>query len=329
MGIANSPETDELLHIEKLTVGYETATCTIQPALQCVTFSLKKGQCAAILGESGSGKTTLARAIVQLLPPAGRVIGGHVLFCGLNLTALPERRMQTIRGTGIAMLFQESALALNPVMRAIDQVVEVIRAHSRDDRHIVRSRAKQLLEEMYLADEYKVELSYPHQMSGGQRQRLMLAMSLASKPKLLIADEPTSSVDDEIRTQIILMLKQARDKYGLSVLWITHDPQDLTDLADRVLVFYAGQLVEDAAADDLMARPLHPYTRLLLSAAPPAVGVSKTTGKRLPVFRGPIADVGCPFAPRCPERLSSCSERLPLLVQLPNDRLVRCLRYVD
>ena len=322
-------EADELLQVDKLTVGYRTAGSPIHRALDRVSFTLQKARCTVILGESGSGKTTLARAIVQLLPPAGKVIEGHVNFCGQDLTAVPERQMQAIRGSGLAMIIQEPALALNPVIRAIDQVVEVIRAHSPDDHRSARRRARQLLDQVGLTGEYNVELAYPHQMSGGQRQRLLLAMSLAAKPKVLIADEPTSAVDDDTKAQINLVLKKARDTFGLSILWITHDPTDVSALADTVLVLYAGQLMEEAPADDLIGRPLHPYTRLLLAAAVSDCAVSRRVDQRLPVFPGPIAEVGCPFAPRCPERLPLCSEQIPLLVQLPNDRRVRCVRYVD
>jgi len=328
MSCSATAEADDLLQVENLTVEYGPTAFPTRRALQGVSFSLRKNQCATILGESGSGKTTLARTIVQLLPSAGRVIEGTIVFGGQNLTALSERRLQAIRGPGIAMMFQEPALALNPVMQALDQVYEVIRAHSDCDRDVARRRARELLDEVHL-NEYKVELAYPHEMSGGQRQRLLLAMSLACKPSLLIADEPTSAVDDDLKGQISLVLKQARERYGLSILWITHDPQDVTNLADRVLIFYAGQLVEDAPAGDLVARPLHPYTRLLLAAAPQAADVAKLHGKRLPVFSGPVAHFGCAFAPRCPERLPACSERQPRLVHLPDSRRVRCVRYGD
>jgi peptide/nickel transport system ATP-binding protein len=321
-------ETDELLEVHNLTVRYETPAIATRPALDGVQFSLPKGQCAVILGESGSGKTTLARAIVRLLPSTGRVVEGRVVFCGNDLTSLPERQMQHIRGAGIAMMLQEPLFALNPAIRALDQVIEVLRAHSRENREKHKHRAKQILEKVRLSGDYNVEQAYPHEMSGGERQRLLLGMSLASKPSLLIADEPTSAVDDGTRTAINEGLKQARDEYGLSVLWITHDPQEVTALADRVLVFYAGELIEDAPAEDLMERPFHPYTRLLLAAAPPPLGVSRTGDKRLAVFPGPIADSGCRFAPRCPERLPSCLEQQPLLIRISNDRCVRCLRYV-
>jgi oligopeptide/dipeptide ABC transporter ATP-binding protein len=320
---------DELLQVENLTVGYRTEAGRIEHALCGVSFRLRRHQCAVILGESGSGKTTLARAILRLLPAAGRVIEGRILFNAEDLMALPESRMQTVRGAGITMMLQEPALALNPVMRAIDQVSEVIRASNSYSRETVERLATQSLEAMHLTGSDKVQLAYPHQMSGGQRQRLLLAMSLAAKPDLLIADEPTSSVDDELRAQISSILQQVRHGKGPAVLWITHDPQDIVSLADRVLVLYAGELVEDAPVDDLISRPLHPYTKLLLAAAPQPAGLSRKTDKRLPVFSGPVSMSGCRFAPRCPERLPVCSEGRPAFVQLGHDRSVRCVRYAD
>jgi len=262
---------------------------------------------------------------MRLLPPGGKIIGGRVVFHQQELTALSETRMQSIRGAGIAMMPQEQTLALHPLIRAVDQVAEVVRAHCEvvDD---ARSHAKELLQQMRLDGDGKLELAYPHEMSGGQRQRVLLAMTLAARPKLLIADEPTSAVDDEVRSEISLLIQQARERYGLSLLWITHRPEDVTAMADKVLVFYAGQLVEEAPAANLLEQPLHPYTRLLLACVPAQPG-TKPTSKRMPVFSGPIGNVGCSFAPRCPDRIQLCSERQPPLVQLAGNRHVRCVRY--
>ena len=313
-----------LLAIRNLTVGYGNGT----PALNGVTFDLHQGEILGVLGESGSGKTTLGFSILGLLPPGGRIIRGSIGFRDRDLSSLGERELEALRGSEISMIFQEPELALNPFLCALEQVQEVIRAHHRWPGRQCREEAMRVLAEVRLAQDPRLPSAYPHQLSGGERQRLVIAQALACKPALLIADEPVAALDSVLQAEWVGLIKDLRERHGLALLLITHDPSILAGLADRVLVLYAGRVVEDASLEQILGRPLHPYTRALLRAMPSVrAGEAK---KRLPVIAGSLQNsVGCPFEPRCPDRLPVCSREEPPEVMTEELGRVRCFHYVQ
>jgi oligopeptide/dipeptide ABC transporter ATP-binding protein len=268
------------------------------------------GEITGVLGESGSGKTTLALAVAGLLPPAARAVRGEVLFRGTDLLRQPERWLRALRGAAIALISQEPALALNPVMRAGTQIAEVVRAHRRWSGARCRGYAVEVLERLCGADAARIAGAYPHQLSGGQRQRVAIAQAVALEPALLIADEPTSALDPTIQADVLALLADLKRR-GSAILLVTHDPAVLAGIADRLLVMYAGRVVEQGGFAEVLSAPLHPYTRALLACVP------------RPGDRGPLAVIpgappdpaapppGCPFAPRCPEVFDPCNERDP------------------
>lgn len=290
-----------LLEVRGLGVAYGAAS-----AVEDATFHIAPGEVAGVLGESGSGKTTLALALAGLLPPAARAVRGEVLFRGTDLLREPERRLRALRGAEIAFISQEPALALNPVMRAGAQIAEVVRAHRRWSGAQCRRHAAAVLERLCGADAARIASAYPHQLSGGQRQRVAIAQAVALEPALLIADEPTSSLDPTIQADVLALLAGLKRR-GSAILLVTHNPAILTGLAGRMLVMYAGRIVEQGGFAEVLAAPLHPYTRALLACVP------------RPGARGPLAVIpgappdpaapapGCPFAPRCPEVFEPCN----------------------
>jgi oligopeptide/dipeptide ABC transporter ATP-binding protein len=306
-----------LLEVRGLTVAYGAAS-----ALEDATFHVEAGEMAGVLGESGSGKTTLALALAGLLPPAARVLRGAVLFRGTDLLGQPERRLRALRGAQIALISQEPALALNPVIRAGEQVAEVVRAHRRWSAGRCRQHARLALEKLCGADAGRIFDAYPHQLSGGQRQRVAIAQAVALEPALVVADEPTSSLDAALQADVLALLGELTLR-GSAVLLVTHNPGNLTGLANRVLVMYAGRIVEQGGFAEVWSAPLHPYTRALLACAP---RVGRRADGPLPTIPGAPADPaalppGCPFAPRCPERIEACAAEEPAGLR------VRCIRH--
>ena len=257
-----------LLSVRDLTTAFATGRGEIT-AIEDVSFDLDAGEILGIVGESGSGKSVTALTIMGLLPrPPARVAAGEVRFAGESLTGLPEARMQRIRGPGIAMVFQEPMTSLNPVFTIGEQVMETIRAHERLGRSAVFARAVELLDKVGIPSASARMGDYPHQLSGGQRQRVMLAIALSCRPRLLIADEPTTALDVTIQAQILDLILDLRDEFGMAVMIITHNMGVVAETADRVLVMYAGRIVEHAPVADLFDRPLHPYTQGLLRCVP-------------------------------------------------------------
>ena len=238
------------------------------PVVRDVSLTVGRGEIVGLVGESGSGKSMTALSVLRLVPPPGAIEAGRVLLDGVDLFTLPEREMRRVRGGRVAMVFQEPLTALNPVYTAGFQIAEVVRAHRKVSRRAARDEASRLLELVALPDPRRRLDDYPHQLSGGQRQRVMIAMALAAGPSLLLADEPTTALDVTIQAQILELLERLRGELGLSVLLITHDLAVVAETCDRVLVMQAGQIVEEAAVDDLFRAPAHPYTRLLLAAVP-------------------------------------------------------------
>jgi peptide/nickel transport system ATP-binding protein len=282
-----------------------------------VSFEVRAGQTLGIVGESGCGKSVTALSIMGLLPkPAGRIAAGRVLLDGVDLTVLPPEAMHDIRGRRISMIFQEPMTALNPVHRVGHQLVETLRLHSAvGDRKSARRRAVELLAEVGIPAPDQRFDEYPHQLSGGMRQRVLIAIALACSPDVLIADEPTTALDVTIQAQILDLIERLQAQRGMAVMFITHDLGVIAEIADQVVVMYAGKVVERAPVDSLFARPLHPYTRALLESMPQLQRHAKT---RLPVIAGMVPTPnalppGCRFANRCQFATAECQAEPPLV----------------
>jgi len=257
-----------LLDVQQLSVTFGGAS----PAVDDVSFQVAAGETLGLVGESGSGKSVTAFSILRLLQPPGRITGGRVIFQGRDLLALPEREMREVRGAGISLIFQEPMTALNPVMRVGDQIAEALLVHGRATRAEARARAVELLEAVRIPDAARRVRDYPHQLSGGMRQRVMIAIALACRPPLIIADEPTTALDVTIQAQVLELLRELKARYNLALLLITHDFGVIAEMADRVAVMFKGKIVEQGSVRDILRRPAHEYTRSLLAAVPGAGG---------------------------------------------------------
>ena len=267
-----------------------------------VSFELRPGEILALVGESGCGKSITALSILGLLPRQGRATGGEILYQGKNLLTMPEKELDEIRGKEIAMIFQDIMYSLNPVFSIGNQLMEGMRRHMGYSKEQAREKAEALLRRVGIQNAEEVMRKYPHMLSGGMRQRVMIAMALSCEPRILIADEPTTALDVTIQLQIMQLLMSLRDEYGMSILLITHDIGVVTEMADRVAVMYAGQCVEIAGTKELLEQPQHPYTQALMNAVP-AVGSDRN--QRLYSIPGTVPEnyqemTGCRFAPRCP-----------------------------
>ena len=316
-----------LLDVQGLTTAFMTGRGEIT-AIEEVSFSLKEGEILGIVGESGSGKSVTALTIMGLLPqPPARIAAGKVMFQGQDLTKLSGREMQRIRGPGIAMIFQEPMTSLNPVFSIGDQIMETIRAHENLPAAALRKRAIDMLDKVGIPSAARRLDDYPHQMSGGQRQRVMIAIALACNPKLLIADEPTTALDVTIQAQILDLLMDLRDEFRMAIMIITHNMGVIAETADRVLVMYAGRVIEEAPVARVFDHPVHPYTRGLLECVP-----SITEDRaRLIAIPGTLPDParrppGCRYSVRCRYAQPSCSEALPPLILEEADHWAACLR---
>ncbi len=318
------------LEIEDLAVEYTSRGATVR-VLPGVDLALNRGEVLGLVGESGSGKTTLALAILRLLPANGRVAGGRIVLGGAtDLAALSEESLRRVRGQRIAMVFQDPLTSLNPVFRIGSQMVDVQAAHCdhrvrRRDRSEYLARAVSLLGQVGLPDPEQIVRAYPHQLSGGMRQRVVIAMALSLEPELLIADEPTSALDVTLEAQILALLRKIRADRGLSILFVTHDLSVVAQICDRVVVMYAGQVVEEGAVADVFAAPQHPYTEALLAAIP-----SRThRGRTLATVPGQVPSLfseltGCRFASRCRYQKQICHSEAPRVVASGASEAVRC-----
>ena len=301
------------------------------PAVDGVSFDLGQGECLAIVGESGCGKTLLARALVNL-PPEGARVSGSVRLDGAELTGLSEEAWRRVRGGQIGLVFQEPASAFDPVSTVGAQITEAVRLHRSIGRRAARALAGDRLAEVGFPDPARGLEEYPHRLSGGMRQRAFLAMALAGDPKLLIADEPTTSLDATVAAQVMELLERLRRGRGLTLLLITHDLGLVARHSDRALVLYAGRTAEEAATEDLFREPRHPYTRGLLASAPRLAAVVAAPGARFPSIPGSVPDLpdrpggACVFAPRCPDRFDRCDRGEPGLLEVTRAR-VRCFLY--
>ncbi|MCY3857615.1 MAG: ABC transporter ATP-binding protein [Gammaproteobacteria bacterium] len=319
-----------LLSIENLSISFETDEGVVD-VIDDVSISLEEGETLGLVGESGCGKSVTALAVMGLLPkPAGRVTGGVIRFEGRDLTQLTSEQLSRVRGDQVAMIFQEPMTALNPVHRVGKQLGESYRLHHPNaSKAEIRSEALRLMDHVGIpAAERRLD-EYPHQLSGGMRQRVMIAMALSSRPRILIADEPTTALDVTIQAQILELLRDLQREYGMSIIFITHDLGVIAELASRVVVMYAGRIAEEASVETLFASPLHPYTRGLLDSIPRLESESKSV---LPTIPGVVPSidelpVGCRFSNRCEFAQDQCSINKPLLELATESRTVACLRW--
>jgi len=314
-----------LLQVENLTVQFRGERGWVT-AVEDVSFAVGEREALGIVGESGSGKSVTALSLLGLHARGGtRIPRGAVRYAGQDLLRASPRELRRIRGRDIAMIFQDPMSSLNPVLTIADQITETLRLHQGLDRAAARKRAVELLDLVRIPDAARRVDEYPHRMSGGQRQRVMIAIAIACAPKLLIADEPTTALDVTIQAQIIDLLRDLRERLGMSVILISHDLGVIAEFAQRVMVMYAGRVVELAPVAPLFAKPLHPYTELLLAAIPPI----DADVHRLPTIPGTIPDPedaidGCRFHVRCPYALAECAAVAPALLPTPIDRFSRC-----
>jgi oligopeptide/dipeptide ABC transporter ATP-binding protein len=314
---------ETVLAVEHLTTGFDTPGRFV-PAVIDVSFHLRKGETLCLVGESGSGKSLTAFSILGLIRPPGRIAGGAILYEGRDLRRLSEREMQQVRGGGIALIFQEPMTALNPVFTIGTQIEETLIVHGRATRRTARHKAIELLETVRVPEAARRVREYPHQLSGGLRQRALIALSLACDPDVLIADEPTTALDVTIQAQILDLLRDLQQRFGLSLLLITHDLGVVAEMADRVAVMYAGRIVEEAAVADLFADPKHPYTRGLLGSIPGGAPGSPLTAIPGTVPAPGSLPPGCCFTPRCPSRFDPCPTAHPGVTDFGGGRTVKC-----
>ncbi len=324
---APSQPKEALLSVQHLETTFSTETGKLV-AVDDVSFDIRPGEVLGLVGESGCGKTVTSKSILRLIPdPPGRISGGKVLFEGQDLVSLSERAMRSVRGNRIAMIFQEPMTALNPVLRVGDQVAETLVLHQPAlSKSARRERVLELLIQVGIPSPTTRIDEYPHQLSGGMRQRVMIAMALACKPKLLIADEPTTALDVTIQAQVLRLMLRLRSELGTSILLITHDLGVIAEVCDRVVVMYAGRVVEEASVDDLFHRPQHPYTEALLRSIPKR---GRKTSARLATIAGLVPDLrklppGCRFQDRCDRAQARCRDQEPQLTTQADGSSVRC-----
>ncbi|HEV8435009.1 MAG TPA: ABC transporter ATP-binding protein [Thermoanaerobaculia bacterium] len=322
---------DAILEVENLRTSFFTADGVVH-AVDNVSFNVRRGEAVALVGESGCGKSVTAMSIMRLVAPPGKITGGSIKFRGRDLAELSEREMRTVRGNDIAMVFQEPMTSLNPVFKIGWQVAEAIRIHKDVSKKEAWRMAGEMLELVSIPDPIKRLDDYPHQLSGGMRQRVMIAMALSCDPELLIADEPTTALDVTIQAQIMELLGRLQERLGLAILLITHDLGVVAEFCERVVVMYTGRVVEEASVRDLFERPAHPYTRGLLKSLPSVTSNEK--GARLPTIKGMVPPItslpsGCKFNPRCPDVMEICYGKEPALMPVGEGQSARCYLHGD
>ncbi len=320
-----------LLEVKNLQTHFLTRAGVVK-SVDGVSFYLDRGELLGLVGESGCGKSVTALSVMRLVSPPGRIVGGEISFDGESLLKVSEARMREIRGDDIAMIFQDPMTSLNPVYTVGEQIAEALRLHHKLNRKQAREGAIEAMREVSIPDPARRVDDYPHQLSGGMRQRVMIAMALACDPKLLIADEPTTALDVTIQAQILELLDGLRKTRELAVLLITHDLGVVAEVADRVAVMYTGRIVEESPVAELFARPKHPYTEGLLRSVPKLTVAEAEKAERLETIEGTVPKPtalppGCHFAPRCPHRMPRCTEGEIPLYELEHDAKVRCVLY--
>jgi oligopeptide/dipeptide ABC transporter ATP-binding protein len=312
-----------LLSVDHLTTRFDLPGGSVA-AVDDVSFEIRGGETLGLVGESGCGKSVTALSIMRLVQPPGRIAAGAIRFKDRNLLDLSEAEMREVRGADIGFIFQEPMSALNPVLTVGYQIAEALLVHGRATRRDAKARAAELLDEVGVADAAKRVHDYPHQLSGGMRQRVLIAIAVACKPSLLVADEPTTALDVTIQAQILELLRTMKDVFHLSLLLITHDLGVIAETADRVAVMYAGRIVEEGTVRDIFRAPKHPYTRGLLSSMP-----GGAPGVRLRAIEGTVPMLGalppgCAFNPRCPDRFDPCTKAPPPEYAVGPDHGARC-----
>jgi oligopeptide/dipeptide ABC transporter ATP-binding protein len=315
-----------LLSVEGLRVGFRSANGGMIEAVRGVDFSVAPGEAVGIVGESGSGKSLTMLAVMRLLGAPARVTGGRVIFDGEDLLAADEKRMRALRGRDIAMVFQDPQSSLNPALTIGRQITDVVRAHRRVSTGEARRIAAESLERVGIRDAGRRLASYPHEFSGGMRQRALIAMAIACRPRLLIADEPTTALDVTVQAQIVDLIAELRRELGLAVVFISHNLQLVAEIVDRVVVMYGGKVVEDGPVEAIERAARHPYTSLLKACVPSLTGpVGPLTAiEGAPPRLGRLPP-GCPFSPRCPDAIEPCASEMPALIAEAGHR-VACWR---
>lgn len=322
-----------LLDVRELHVAYRMRAGGDYPALAGVSFGVQAGETLGVLGESGSGKSTLAAAMVRLLPANGEIQKGAVRFEGRDLLGAEPRELQKIRGGRVGLIFQEPSMALHPTIRVGEQVSDVLAAHVAMGRSERREKSLQVLGNLFPAEAKRIAESYPHQLSGGQRQRVLLAQAIACGPAMVIADEPTVSLDPSTQQEILGHFRLLRQELNLAMILITHNPAVLAGLADRILVLYAGRVAELGPTKKVLTSPQHPYTQALLQCLPPRFAEEPFPRKsKLTVIAGESPNLaqsgsGCRFEPRCKERMEICTAREPAAMPVSDTHVVACFKY--
>ncbi|WP_079710667.1 ABC transporter ATP-binding protein [Paraliobacillus ryukyuensis] len=317
-----------LLHVKELQTQFITDEGTV-PAVDDVSFYVNPGEVLGIVGESGCGKSVTSLSVMGLVPsPPGKITGGEILFDGKDLTEASEKQMQKIRGNEIAMIFQEPMTSLNPVIKIGDQLIEGVRIHTDKSRKQAKEQAMDMLQKVGLSRVDELMSQYPHQLSGGMRQRVMIAMAFICEPKVLIADEPTTALDVTIQKQILNLMKQLNSEMHTAIILITHDLGVVAEMCDRVAVMYAGKIVEEATVKEIFNDPKHPYTKGLIQSVPDL----RQRKDKLYSIPGNVPKPGqiksgCVFAPRCAYAFETCGQEMPKLCSTEGSQQVRCWLY--
>jgi peptide/nickel transport system ATP-binding protein len=323
---------EKLAQICGLTITYSPENSRPVRALDHASLEIRRGEVIGVLGESGSGKSTLVSALLRLLPLHAQHDSGSILFRGRDLLTLTEPELRKVRGTEISLVQQDPALSLNPAIKVGDQISEVIRAHIAMNARERKNRVENLLREVGFDQPLHIYAAYPHQLSGGQRQRVAIAQAMACRPVLVIADEPTSKLDSALQAQILGLMSEMRHRHDMALLVISHDPTIFPGFADRIVVMYAGRIVEEGKTEDIFRRPLHPYTQALVRLSERYFVNARASRMRFPVIAGEAPDltridVGCRFEPRCPERMQVCKNCYPRELTPEPFRRVSCFKY--
>lgn len=316
-----------------LRVAYGQRDGGVSHALNGVSFVVGEGEILAVLGESGSGKSTLAASLLRLLPANARIVGGEILLEGSDVVRMSAAELRRVRGSGMSIVFQEPSLALHPTIRIGSQICEVLRAHGVRNRGERQARARRILAKVFAGDIERIFSSYPHELSGGQLQRALIAQAIACEPTLVVADEPTAALDATTQREILTLFQSLRHELGIAFIFITHNPMLLAGFADRVLVLYAGKVAEVGPTEVVLSAPQHPYTQALLRCLPWMDGeVGRPRKTQLPVIEGAAPSQGelsegCVFEPRCDTRMEKCKAHDPAVAMLGKQHEVACLKF--
>jgi len=321
---------DPVLQIENLQTHFYTRSGVVK-AVDGVSLTVNPQETFGVVGETGCGKSVMALSVMRLIEwPPGRIVGGRVSFLGRDLLKTSDQEMRGVRGNRISMIFQEPMTSLNPVYTIGDQIAETMRLHQHVSRSDATKKAVDILRRVRISDPERTIKKHPHELSGGMRQRVMIAIATSCNPKLLIADEPTTALDVTIEAQILELMKELVREIGASVMLITHDLGIVAENCERLAVMYAGNVVESGSVQTIFSKPRHPYTRGLLDAIP---RLGRKRGEPLAVIKGSVPDLarppsGCKFHPRCPDAMSKCGERIPELVEIEPGHVVSCWLYI-